>query len=1081
LQKLCYCSAPTVYRYKWIRVENVLRFTFKNKVTLFFPLSTTVALAALLFVIYSLMQNYIKETISSQQYQTVSFLADDIDQRVAASQIALVAVAGKINRSMASDPKRALTYLKQQDEHLLNFDNGLFLFDHQGGIVAELPLELKRVGKDFSFRHYFKQTVTTRQPVISDPYVSSQSHHPPAIMLTAPIFDKDGSLIAVLGGSIDLTQASFLGWLANFKFGKTGYMFLFNTDRLMILHPDKNRIMKEDIPAGANRLLDRAIEGYDGSGETVNSRGLRALSSFKHLKTNNWIIGANYPLEEAYAPANSIRNVFLTVLPIFSFGLFWFMRRYLDRTTDPIIKLTRHVEELPAKRGAARIFQIQGDDEIVILGQAFNELVRESDIQRSRLEADLDRYERADEQLHRQNEYLQALHETTLGLICRLDVAGLLQAIVTRAGTLVGTEHCFVYLKNAEGTDMEMMFQSGIYSSLEHYPIYSGQGIVGLVWKTGEPLHVDDYSTWEGRLPDPGRDVLHAMAGVPLTSGDDVVGVLGLAFIEQGVVFNNEQMRLLIQFGELASLSLENARLNDEFQRELAVRVKAEANLRKLSVAVEQSPVSIVITDMSGTIEYVNTHFTLLTGYSQEEVIGLNPRILKSGETSTREYRQLWETILAGGEWRGEFHNRKKDGELYWEQAHISPIRDSGNRITHFIGIKEDITERKHLENQLRHSQKMEAIGQLAGGIAHDFNNILTAIIGYSSIMQLRLPDDSPLKKSAEQINATAERGATLTQGLLAFSRKQVTNPIVVDLNEILNRVHQLLLRLISEDIHLEIITPSSELPVMADSVQIEQVLMNLATNARDALPKGGSIVITAESVKIDSDSELAKGFGQPGEYALLTFTDNGEGMDEEVVRHIFEPFYTTKEIGKGTGLGLSIVYGIIKKHNGYVTCRSTIGTGTSFHIYLPLLTGSASVEEKVTEDSGMPENGADVILLAEDDDAARDLAKDILEEFGYSVLEAIDGQQALEIFRDNAGRINLILLDVIMPKLKGREVYDAVLAIDPSMKILFCSGYPKDLVFSHGGLEHGMNYLSKPFTPKELLMKIRGMLDDGH
>ena len=441
----------------------------------------------------------------------------------------------------------------------------------------------------------------------------------------------------------------------------------------------------------------------------------------------------------------------------------------------------------------------------------------------------------------------------------------------------------------------------------------------------------------------------------------------------------------------------------------------------------------------------------------------------------------MWETILSGGEWRGEFHNRKKDGELYWEQAHISPIRDDSNCITHFIAIKEDITGHKQLESQLHHSQKMEAIGQLAGGIAHDFNNILTAIIGYASIMKLKLPEDSPLKKSAEQITLTAERGASLTQGLLAFSRKQATNPLVVDLNEVLNRVHQLLLRLISEDINLEIILLSQSLPVMADSVQIEQVLMNLATNARDALSMGGSIVIRAEAVNIDSDFALARGFGQPGDYALLTFTDNGKGMDTEIVKHIFEPFYTTKELGKGTGLGLSIVYGIIKKHGGYITCLSKIGVGTSFHVYLPLLNELAPFEEKESKEIGLTDRGADVILMAEDNDIARDLAKEILEEFGYSVLEAGDGQEALDIFKDNLDRIDLVILDVIMPKLNGREVYDAVMAIDPSAKILFCSGYSKDVVISQGGLEQGMNYLAKPYTPKELLMKIREMLDYGH
>lgn len=1295
------------------------RFTLKTKITLLLPLAMTVVLAALFFLVYSLAHSHIKETIFNQQYQMVSMVADDIDRNVSSTQDTLVAISGKITRAMIDDPELALAYFRQQNEHLNNFDNGLFLFDTGGRMVAEFPLELQRAGKDFSYRDYFRQTVAGRKPLISDPYISSQAHHHPALMFTVPVFDTDGSLIAVMGGSVDLTKSSFLGRMANVKIGKSGYLFLFNSERLMVLHPDKNRIMKRDVPPGVNKLLDRAVAGFDGTGETVNSRGLHALASFKHLKTNNWILGANFPVAEAFAPINKLRNILLTVLPVLTLALFILMQRYLGQLTEPVVRLTRHVENLSANNADQRMIAVEGSDEVAILGQSFNRLLAEIDRQRDelarrevlyrtvvdfssemiflvsvdrrsisyispscleltgyapeefhanpgllcemihpddrdhwdehcRLEggcnfseplefrlqtrqgetrwvnhlcrpvydhqgqyagirgsfsdislwkqveevlvaseekfriffeesgdaifivgadglikeanieaslrygyshvelvnmpvAELDTPEesvhipermarimeqgqhtfeavhrrkhdsplmvevsaslidyegdrailavvrditarkQAEQLLHRQNEYLQALHETTVGLLRRHDVAGLLQAIVTRAGNLVGTENCYVYLINASGSEMEMVFQSGVYNSFVHHPIKPGQGIAGRVWESKLPVQVADYSCWEGRLPDPDRDCLHAMAGVPLTSGGEVIGALGLAFVDRETVISAEQMDLLCHFGELASLALENARLNDKFRRELTERKKAEEHLHKLSVAVEQNPASIIITDPRGVIEYVNPHFSRLTGYLPEEAIGRTPSILKSGETSTGEYRRLWETILSGGEWRGEFHNRKKNGELYWEQALIAPIRDEDGAITHFIGIKEDVTEHKQLENQLRHSQKMEAIGQLAGGIAHDFNNILTAIIGYSSIMQLKLPDDSPFKKSAGQIIETAERGATLTQGLLAFSRKQVTYPVSIDLNEILNRVQQLLRRLISEDINLEIHPSAQGLPVMADSGQIEQVLMNLATNSRDAMPDGGSIVIATETVTLDTDFVISRGFGQAGDYALLTVTDSGEGMDEETARHIFEPFYTTKDLGKGTGLGLSIVYGIVKKHNGYITCQSTLGLGTIMQVYLPLLT-VLPVPAALVPEEGVPvRQGSDLVLVAEDDEAARILAKEILEEFGYSVLEAVDGQEALELFRDNRDRISLVILDVIMPKLKGREVFDAIRAIDPAVRVLFCSGYPEDVVIKQGGFERGMNYLAKPYSPKELLMKIREVLDNDH
>lgn len=1054
------------------------QYSLKTKVTLFFPVATTLLFLCLLLLMYSVLQKYSKETVLNQQDQFVSVLAEDIDQSIMHDSEALVSIAAKITPELVSNPQKMLLYLKKQSEHLLDFDNGLFVFTPEGKMVAELPLGLERSGTDFSYREYFRQTVTTRKQVISDPYESSQKHHHPAIMFTAPIFSSSGSLLGVLGGSVDLNNSASIGRLTNVKIGKSGYTFLFSSDRQMVLHPDKSRIMKYDIPPGSNKLLDRALTGFDGSGETVNSRGLQTLTTFKHLKTKNWILGANYPLVEAYAPANKIRNVFLIVLPLFSVGVFWFMRRYLNRITVPIISLTRHVEELPTKSGEDRVHQILGTGDIATLGQVFNRLVLEGDLQRSRLEKEIEKHERDDEQLHRQNEYLQALHETTLGLIKRLDVASVLQAIVIRSGRLVGTEHCFLYLVSSSGTELNMVYQSGIYESLVHHPVKRGEGISGRVWITGEPIKIDDYSTWEGRLPDADRNILNAMAGVPLKVADEVVGVLGLAFVNRGAVFSDQQMEVLDQFGELASLALENARLNEELLRELAERKRAEEHLRKLSVAVEQNPASIVITDISGTIEYVNPQFTELTGYTFDEAVGQNPNILKTGKTCHKEYKQLWDTILSGVEWRGEFHNRKKNGELYWEQALIAPIRDNSYAITHFIAIKEDMTERKQLEGQLRHAQKMDAVGQLAGGIAHDFNNILTAIVGYASIMQLKLSDDSPLKKNAEQIVATAERGARLTQGLLAFSRKQESNPVIVNLNEIIIRVQQLLLRLISEDIHLEINLDHHVLPVLADSGQIEQVLMNLSTNARDVLLHGGSIVITTETVTIDSDFVLSRGFGRPGRYALLTFADNGEGMDAETARHIFEPFYTTKEQGKGTGLGLSIVYGIVRKHNGYVHCHSMIGIGTIFQIYLPLLDSSPAVAEENVQEREPCVQGGSTILLAEDNETARVLGREILEEFGYSVVEAVDGVDALEKFREQGERISLVILDVIMPKMKGREVYDAIRGIAPNMRILFCSGYAWDVVVSQGELEEGMSYLPKPFSPKELLMKISEVIN---
>lgn len=1162
------------------------RFSLKTKATFFFPLGISIGLAGLLLVVHFFLHDYIRASISTQQYQIVSILAEDIDRSINERHRDLIAIAAKINRQMVEDPEQALAYLKHQNEHLANYDNGLFIFNLNGRIVAEIPLELTRAGKDFSYRDYLKQTMATQKPFISDPYVSSQQHHHAALMFTAPIFDKDGSMIAILGGSVDLARSSFVEKLSRIQLTKGGYFFLINQERVLISHPVQSRIMKQDTPPGVNKLLDRAVAGFDGTDETINSRGLHTLTSFKHLRTKNWILAANYPIAEAYAPIYRLNILFLIILPFTSLGTFWLMRRILDRFTNPIVQLTRHAENMTHTHGAHRAFPSSGEDEVAILGQTFNRLVQELDrqseilskreekfriffdessdaifiinsngliseanreacqrygfsrselvgmpvadfdtpeqaayvserisrilteghytftsVHRRRHDAplpvevsaslidyegtkailavarDLTERTKAETLLHRQNEYLTALHETTLGLISRLDVTSLLQTIVTRAGKLVGTEHCFIYLLNSDGTAMDMLFQSGIYDRLVHHPIAHGQGIAGRVWDLGEPLRVDDYCHWEGRLPDSDRDILHAMAGVPLKANHEVIGVLGLAFIEQNAVFNDEQMALLTQFGELASLALDNARLYDAAKKELAERTKAEEQLRKLSHAVEQSPVSIIITDLHGNIEYANQHFTNLTGYSLEELIGQNPRILKSGLTTQEEYHNLWETILSGHEWRGELQNIKKNGDLYWELALISPIRNSSFAITHFMAIKEDITERKKMENQLRHSQKMEAVGQLAGGIAHDFNNILTAIIGYATILQMKIPEDSPLKPSTDQILASAERGASLTQGLLAFSRKEVNNPVKIDLNGVLGRVEKLLLRIIGEDIRLVTVPAEQPLPVMADSMQMEQVLMNLATNARDAMPAGGEISISTEMVKLDSLFIAAHGFGDSGNFALLTVSDTGIGMDADTVKHVFEPFYTTKETGKGTGLGLSIVYGIIKKHNGYILCHSLPGVGTIFHVYLPL-THEDNQPRPDHEYNTPHKTGSETILLAEDDEPTRSLTRELLEDFGYTVIEAGDGALALEKYHEYKDTIRLVILDALMPQMKGMDVYREIRTISPDKRIIICSGYTTDVMEGQVALDRNLHFIAKPFMPKELLMKIREVLE---
>jgi nitrogen-specific signal transduction histidine kinase len=391
-------------------------------------------------------------------------------------------------------------------------------------------------------------------------------------------------------------------------------------------------------------------------------------------------------------------------------------------------------------------------------------------------------------------------------------------------------------------------------------------------------------------------------------------------------------------------------------------------------------------------------------------------------------------------------------------------------------GIMIDITEHKKLREQLQHSQKMEAVGHLAGGVAHDFNNILTAITGYAALLQLNIDKDNQLRRYVDQIVASSERAANLTKSLLAFSRRQILNLRPAILHEIIENAVMLLKRVIREDIEIKTLLRDAPLMIMADRGQIEQVLINLATNAQDAMLNGGQLTIEAGGIEIDDDFIKAHGFSRPGPYALISVSDTGTGMDEKIREKAFEPFFTTKEIGKGTGLGLAIVYGIVKEHNGYITLYSEVGKGSTFKIYLPLI--MAESEAARPEEHKIIIDGTETILVAEDDAIVRDLTKSVLEKHGYTVIEAVDGQEAVDRFKENKDKIHLSLLDVIMPKKNGKEVYDEIKKISPDAKALFMSGYTAGVIKKKRVVEEGLNIIFKPIPPAELLKKIREVLE---
>jgi nitrogen-specific signal transduction histidine kinase len=406
-----------------------------------------------------------------------------------------------------------------------------------------------------------------------------------------------------------------------------------------------------------------------------------------------------------------------------------------------------------------------------------------------------------------------------------------------------------------------------------------------------------------------------------------------------------------------------------------------------------------------------------------------------------------------------------------------TPMYDARGSVIGVLGIARDITEHRQLEAQYLQAQKMESIGTLAGGIAHDFNNILSAIIGYGHVALMKMAEDDPQRHNIESMLEGADRAAYLTKSLLLFSRKQITERKPVELNEVVRKVEKFLRRVIGEDIECKTVLSETPLAILADSYQLEQVLMNLATNARDAMRAGGVFTILTEQVNLDEDFTVAHGYGKPGVYALMTLSDAGMGMDENTRKRIFEPFFTTKEVGKGTGLGLAVVYGIIKQHDGFINVYSEPGKGTTFRIYLPLV-APESIEEAKTYEEEAPSRGTETVLLAEDDEDLRKLSRTVLTDHGYTVIEAVDGEEAVKKFMENKDRVQLLLFDLIMPKMNGKEACDEIRRIKPDIKVIFSSGYAPDMLDQKTLLGEGAAMILKPVSPKAILRKVRSVLD---
>jgi len=612
----------------------VTALSLKTKMTLAVSLLTAVLLSILAFSAQVYFADQIKQMVSSQQFTMLSVLAEQIDDKLLSTENELVTAASTINSAVLNDPIKLRRFFAERPDTQAMFDNGLFLFTPQGRLLSGTPLEPGMLARDYSQRDYLKKTLATRRPQISEPFLAVQAHKNPIVMFTAPVFDEKGEVTAILGGSLDLTKNNFLTKLAFIRLGGKGYLYLYNSSRLMIVHKDRERILKEDVPPGANLMYDKAIAGFEGTGATVNSRNLHVISSFKRLKSTGWILASNFPEAEAYAPVyRAQRYLLIALMSVFlvSFLVVWLSMKHL---TAPLVSFTRQIQDLTLGDTIQTRISIETGDEIGVLGDAFNLLLEELDNQKS-------------------------------GVKTQLDFSQM----------LIDSIPIPVFYTDTEGK------HRNCNKAFEDISGFSKQQMIGKTISDVAPVHLAE---------------IHRQADLKLTQKE------GTQVYEADTVFADGSQRRAIFFKTAFPAANGSHGGVITVMMDITDRKLAEDQLTKLSQAIMQSPVSLVITDLSGHIEFVNPEFTQVSGYTADEMIGQHPTLLRAETTAPEVYENLWNTISTGQVWTGELHNRQKNGDLHWVHATISPIRNSAGVISHYMAFMECMTERKSLEEQLR-------------------------------------------------------------------------------------------------------------------------------------------------------------------------------------------------------------------------------------------------------------------------------------------------------------------------------------------------------------------------------------------
>ncbi|MBM4163433.1 MAG: PAS domain S-box protein [Lentisphaerae bacterium] len=835
-------------------------------------------------------------------------------------------------------------------------------------------------------------------------------------------------------------QEKVLAYLRPLRYEKDEHIFILDSAARMIMHPLKPDLQGRDLsaekaPDGSQPFRDMAFEAQRRGSVFVNyiwfAKWSQTVSEpqttcARYFYPWDWVVCSSLYTQDIDDAVRTLKCDAALVLgfgAILAWGILYVIASLVAR---PIVALAQQVSQVTghANTAAAGIIAVRGNDEIGDLANAFRQT--------------LDDLRQAIARLRENEESLRTTLDSIGDAVIATDAHGNVARMNPVAEALTGWRS-----EEARGRPMSEVFR--IVNALTRVPAANP---VSQVIANGRVVGIANHT------------VLLCRDGTEHPIADSAAPIRSAAGVITGVV---------LVFRDVT----------EEYRMRRAL-ADSESRFRAL---VESSADLIWEMDRQGVYTYISPRVREVLGYSPDEVLGKTPFDRMPADEADRFGTLFRERVAAGQPIIGLEHvNRHKDGRLMVLETNGTPICDGAGDVQGYRGVDRDITERKRVEKEnvtieahLRQSQKMEAVGQLAGGVAHDFNNLLQAILGYAELALDTVNPDA--RESVEMVLKAGRRAATLVRQLLAFSRQQVLDMRDVDLNEVIADMIKMIRRVIGEHIVLDVVPGLNLGIVRADKGQIEQILMNLCLNARDAMPEGGRIVIETEAVVIDETFCRTHAWALPGRYACLSITDCGCGMDEKTLASIFEPFFTTKVLGQGTGLGLATVYGLVKQHHGLVNVLSEIGKGSTFRIYIPL-TGSVAVV--VSEEKSEPcvRSGSETILVAEDDEVVRMLTRAVLSGAGYQVHMAEDGEVALRLFDDLKDCVDLVLLDVVMPKLGGRAVYERIRAQRPQVPVIFCTGYSLSAIHTNFVLDEGLRLIQKPYRPNDLLRKVREVLD---